>query len=336
MAKMKLKKRKDIIPGGLADKKHPSDFDSEALKKGLKVELEHTTDPHIAVEIAMDHLTEDPAYYDKLAKMEKGELKEMKLKIKKKVLNENLELNQEEMTAPQDFAGEPDFEGQMAKNQMYKVHEYSKELIDMMTDDMQLPAWVQSKLTKIADYIGAVKHFIEGEMALKEAEGKLSPGQEEIASKAPPEDEITAADFDVLRQKEDPKKEEAMEDPKKKDPTETVVYEGVDEDGNTCMVEMFYEECGCGMLAEQQIEEAEYQGRKVPLNKPMRGDVKKFKVYVKDPSTGNVKKVNFGDKNMRIKKSNPARRKSFRARHNCKNPGPKTKARYWSCRKWEE
>ena len=82
------------------------------------------------------------------------------------------------------------------------------------------------------------------------------------------------------------------------------------------------------------IEEAEYQGRKVKLNKPMRGDVKKFKVFVKDPKTGNVKKVNFGDKNMRIKKSNPKRRKSFRARHNCDNPGPKTKARYWSCRKW--
>jgi len=82
------------------------------------------------------------------------------------------------------------------------------------------------------------------------------------------------------------------------------------------------------------IVEAEYQGRKVKLNKPMRGDVKKFKVYVKDPKTGNVKKVNFGDKNMRIKKSNPKRRKSFRARHNCDNPGPKTKARYWSCRKW--
>ena len=80
--------------------------------------------------------------------------------------------------------------------------------------------------------------------------------------------------------------------------------------------------------------EAEYQGRKVKLGKPMRGDVKKFKVYVKDPKTGNVKKVNFGDPNMRIKKSNPARRRSFRARHNCANPGPRTKARYWSCRKW--
>ena len=82
------------------------------------------------------------------------------------------------------------------------------------------------------------------------------------------------------------------------------------------------------------VVEAEYQGRKVTLNKPMQGDVKKFKVYVKDPKTKNVKKVNFGDPNMRIKKSNPKRRKSFRARHNCDNPGPKTKARYWSCRKW--
>lgn len=88
-----------------------------------------------------------------------------------------------------------------------------------------------------------------------------------------------------------------------------------------------------GTLSEE-LTEAEYRGRKVPLNKPMRGDVKKFKVYVKDPKTGNVKKVNFGDPDMRIKKSNPERRKSFRARHNCDNPGPKTKARYWSCKKW--
>jgi hypothetical protein len=80
--------------------------------------------------------------------------------------------------------------------------------------------------------------------------------------------------------------------------------------------------------------EAEYHGRQVPLNKPMKGDVKKSKVYVKDPKTGNIKKVNFGDKNMRIKKSIPGRRKNFRARHHCENPGPKTKARYWSCRAW--
>lgn len=89
-----------------------------------------------------------------------------------------------------------------------------------------------------------------------------------------------------------------------------------------------------GVLVEsEELEEAEYQGRKVPLGKPMAGDVKKSKVYVKKPD-GKVVKVNFGDKNMRIKKSNPARRKSFRARHNCANPGPRWKARYWSCRAW--
>ena len=84
---------------------------------------------------------------------------------------------------------------------------------------------------------------------------------------------------------------------------------------------------------DEQLDEAEYRGRKVPLGKPMRGDVKKFKVYVKNPQ-GNIVKVNFGDPNMRIKKSNPERRKSFRARHNCDNPGPRHKARYWSCRAW--
>lgn len=84
---------------------------------------------------------------------------------------------------------------------------------------------------------------------------------------------------------------------------------------------------------EEGIDEAEYQGRNVPLGKKMAGDVKKSKVYVRKPN-GNIVKVNFGDKKMRIKKSNPARRKSFRARHNCKNPGPRWKARYWSCRSW--
>ena len=81
------------------------------------------------------------------------------------------------------------------------------------------------------------------------------------------------------------------------------------------------------------FQEAEYQGRKVKLNKPMQGDVKKFKVYVKNEK-GNVVKVNFGQKGMNIKKDNPGARKSFRARHNCDNPGPRHKARYWACRTW--
>ena len=79
---------------------------------------------------------------------------------------------------------------------------------------------------------------------------------------------------------------------------------------------------------------AKYKGRTVKLNKIQRGDVKKFKVFVKDKSSGRVKKVNFGSKEMSIKKHIPARKKSFRARHNCDNPGPKDKARYWSCKAW--
>jgi len=88
------------------------------------------------------------------------------------------------------------------------------------------------------------------------------------------------------------------------------------------------------------LSEAEYQGRKVQLGKIMQGDVKKFKVYVKNDK-GKVVKVNFGfggksakGKRMVIKKNNPQRRKSFRARHNCDNPGPRWKARYWACRTW--
>ena len=93
----------------------------------------------------------------------------------------------------------------------------------------------------------------------------------------------------------------------------------------------------------ENINEAEYQGRKVKLNKPMRGDVKKFKVYVNNPK-GNVVKVNFGhggtsakkagEKTMQIQKDIPSRKKAFRARHKCDTPGPRTGARYWSCKAW--
>ncbi len=110
-------------------------------------------------------------------------------------------------------------------------------------------------------------------------------------------------------------------------------------------VELYYEENGKGygytfeFITDKSLQEAEYQGRKVKLNKIMQGDQKKFKVYVKNPK-GNVVKVNFGQGGdakggtMRIRKSNPKARKNFRARHNCDNPGPKHKARYWACRTW--
>jgi hypothetical protein len=94
--------------------------------------------------------------------------------------------------------------------------------------------------------------------------------------------------------------------------------------------------CECFDLYEDlEITEAEYQGRKVTLNDPFRtpGGPRKFSVYVKNDK-GNIVKVNFGDPNMEIKRDDPDRRKSFRARHNCDNPGPKWKARYWSCYQW--
>jgi hypothetical protein len=111
------------------------------------------------------------------------------------------------------------------------------------------------------------------------------------------------------------------------------------------IIEIYYEQNGEGHgytfehIKDLKLNEAEYQGRKVKLGKIMQGDTKKFKVYVKNPK-GNVVKVNFGQGGdakggtMRIRKSNPKARKSFRARHNCDNPGPRHKARYWSCRKW--
>ena len=102
-----------------------------------------------------------------------------------------------------------------------------------------------------------------------------------------------------------------------------------------CEGDEFFQMFGWLEINESNLAEAEYRGRKVKLNKPFRtpSGPKKFSVYVKNEK-GNVIKINFGDPKMKIKKSIPARRKSFRARHNCDNPGPKTKARYWSCRAW--
>jgi len=114
--------------------------------------------------------------------------------------------------------------------------------------------------------------------------------------------------------------------------------------GETDEIEFLYEDL-YGSVEETDYEynsltEAEYQGRKVQLGKIMQGDIKKFKTYVKNDK-GKVVKVNFGfggksakGKRMTIKKNNPERRKSFRARHNCDNPGPRWKPRYWACRTW--
>jgi hypothetical protein len=116
------------------------------------------------------------------------------------------------------------------------------------------------------------------------------------------------------------------------------------ENNNEIPVLIYEDESGSventDFVVDNLLNEAEYQGRKVQLGKIMQGDIKKFKVYVKNDK-GKVVKVNFGfggksakGKRMVIKKNNPARRKSFRARHNCANPGPRWKPRYWACRTW--
>jgi len=98
----------------------------------------------------------------------------------------------------------------------------------------------------------------------------------------------------------------------------------------------FFEEYGVMWHNSSVLEESEYQGKKVKLGKPIRSTdgPKKFHVYVTDPTTKNTKKVNFGDPDMEIKADSPEAKKSFRARHNCDNPGPKTSAKFWSCKNW--
>ncbi len=88
------------------------------------------------------------------------------------------------------------------------------------------------------------------------------------------------------------------------------------------------------MKSFKDIREATYQGKTVALNKPMSGDVKKSKVFVDPDGDGTAQKVNFGDKNMTIKKNIPSRKKSFHARHKCDTAKDKTTPRYWSCKAW--
>ena len=236
--------------------------------------------------------------------------------------------------------GEYDREGEMAQSQARTIEDAAQELQSILDADENLPEWVQKKITLAMDYIDTARDYLKSnrpeddtEMALPEDAGSFSQEDyDKIARKKrhlmmlnrnlEPEDaeEMAAAklgyDYDAVL---------AWVDADHDDVKEEETYEG----------DAFYEAYGeLWFNEDEQLDEAEYQGRKVSLGKPMRGDVKKFKVYVKDPKTGNVKKVNFGDPDMKIRKSNPKARKSFRARHNCANPGPRTKARYWSCRKW--
>ena len=206
--------------------------------------------------------------------------------------------------------GEYDREGDMAKDDLRTIDDAAEELYSILQADDNLPEWVQGKITKAVDYLDTARDYMkaqkyeEGAIINKDdlvdiyikGRGKNNmPIQKKVGARIPNGKVESFIAAVAKKYGLNPK---------------TFVY-GPSRD----------------------VVEAEYQGREVPLGKKMAGDVKKSKVYVRKPN-GNIVKVNFGDKKMRIKKSNPARRKSFRARHNCANPGPRHKARYWSCRSW--
>ncbi len=196
--------------------------------------------------------------------------------------------------------GEYDREGDMAKDQLRTIDSAAEELYAIISADENLPEWVQKKITLAMDYIDTARDYLKSNK-YAEAEEKSSTGG-------------------TIKRTDTGLKHYAKYDDEKDD------YD--DDKLDKARIRRIEK-----ATKPDDIDEAKYQGKEVPLGKKLPGDVKKSKVYVRKPD-GKVVKVNFGDKKMRIKKSNPARRKSFRARHNCKNPGPRWKARYWSCRSW--
>ena len=293
-------------------------------------------------------------------------------------------------------------EGKMAKYDAKEIADDAMDVFKMIDKDMDLPEWLEAKITKSADYMNSVKDYLTHHMKGDVQEGysmrdlglspffkKLNPDQRQAVSIAlvmggNMSGAIKAIEKIKKGLSKDKKVKNALRMANEgfasaaqrraafasgyKAKGKKKKKESVDEARGTCWVgyqqlgmkkkggkmvpncvkevyDIFWEEDGKGHgytfehIVDNDLFEAEYQGRKVKLGKPMQGDTKKFKVYVKNPK-GNVVKVNFGQGGkakggtMKIRKSNPAARKSFRARHNCDNPGPRHKARYWSCRKW--
>jgi len=218
--------------------------------------------------------------------------------------------------------GEYDREGDMAKDDLRTIDDAAEELYSILRADDNLPEWVQSKITKAVDYIDTARDYMK---AQNYEEGVAEGDYPDGSSVKTPDSSEWQQQYQQAVEKVNKAKTQQE-------------YEAASERAGK--IKDFLASKGIKVgpvlgkgMAEGDVDEAKYQGREVPLGKKMAGDVKKSKVYVRKPN-GNIVKVNFGDKKMRIKKSNPARRKSFRARHNCANPGPRHKARYWSCRSW--
>lgn len=196
-----------------------------------------------------------------------------------------------------DYEENEEKEGGHYKLMLLNIKSMAEDINNLVDEDDNLPSWIQDKITIAEHNMDAILGFL-------------------ISQNPDAFNDYDETDEDEL---EDEELEEACNYLKKLNKFKS-------KDGNFQLYEV-------DESAYNELNEAEYQGRKVKLGKIMRGDVKKFKVFVKKPN-GKIAKVNFGDPNMRIKKNIPARRKSFRARMRCDNPGPRWKARYWACRTW--
>ena len=221
----------------------------------------------------------------------------------------------------------------------------AKVLLKLIEDGDDLPEWLESKITTAGDYMSSAARYIAGNTArdqgqLEEAEQVPLEREEMLQAIAQLSDSELARILGQADLQQELSEQNLLNEYTMVDgyfDLYEALQDAVDEDGNTPCPQCLYEtmvdaDCGCPDM----LSEAEYKGRKVQLNKRLPGDVKKFKAFVKGcgKDKSRVKKVNFGDKKMKIKKSNPKRRKSFRARHKCHTAKDKCTARYWSCKAW--
>lgn len=258
---------------------------------------------------------------------------------------------------------EPDHEISMAKNELRMIYKSALELFQLIKQysEMEgLEAWQQSKITKAADYLHSVLQSLSGDRADKGLDEQgVAEGLEDSNIQSVIIDTVerlfrrnNIGDYDSLEAVRQGVKHHFSKPGANVDSAIegilNILSRRMRKQGNYNDLSRFKDALSQGIrhqLKKQGVTEglndpniqmeAEYQGRKVSLGKPFLtpDGPKKRSVYVRKPN-GRVVKVNFGDKKMKIKKSNPQRRKSFRARHRCANPGPRTSARYWSCKFW--
>lgn len=226
-----------------------------------------------------------------------------------------------------------DHEGSMARTNLWKTKKYCEKLLDMLNDKDDLPEWVDAKITKATDYLSSVKRYMAGEIAREQGmlEESLSEGM-----KYHMDNNITI-DKNIYRIHSDnffslfkearslwKKGLVNLTEAERYYISETEIGEFGIFEGERVPLDF--------PMVEESLLEAKYKGKDVKLNKPQRGGSKKFYVYVRDPKTKNIRKVSFGSKGMSVKVASPERRKSFAARHKCKEKKDKTKAGYWACR----